>query len=790
MNTMPENILALFKHAESENRTLLFEHEVYQIMEALDIPTPTYAFIPSNPPSDLLSRFSSSKIVLKVVSPYILHKTDVKGIRIIEADDALVKQHIQAMREDVPHHFVTWVQENPALLPDAFAQLDITRESDRKILQQQIKESIQGILVCEAIPFEQFGLGSEVMIGMNQSREFGSVVTFGPGGTMVEYLNERMEPGTATVIFSAHTMDPEAIQAKLEGSLAYDILTGKARGMKERIPPHQLINTIAAIQRFVATYSAVNQDAAYVIEEFEVNPFVTYKGNLTPLDGLCRFSKSIPKEAKKPIHKIKHLLEPKSAGIIGVSEKMNVGHIILKNLVDFGFDPNRIYIVKPNSDPIDGCRCVDSVEALPEKVDMFVVTVSADQTPEVVEDLVNHDQAQSVILIAGGVGEKEGSEVLEQRLKDAIATSRNQPDGGIVFNGGNCLGIYSYPGKYNTIFIPEYKLPMITEGTRRIAYLSQSGAFMITRLSNLTSLAPRYSVSTGNQIDLSVTDFLSYLKNDPEIKVFAVYVEGFGDLDGIHFANVAREIIQSGRMVVLYKSGRSEEGKTAASGHTASIAGSFDVCDAIMKDAGILMSYNFQEFEQLITSLHLLEQKTFAGNRVGLISNAGFECVGMADNLSEGSSKLKLAEFSSFTAKKLASAFEAARIDQIVDVHNPLDITPMASDEIYTACTQALLEDNGVDAVVVSCVPLTAMMQTLPPSTDGSHKENFMAPEAFVPRMIQLAQQSTKPFVVAIDSGKLYDPMADALLAGGIPVFRKCDQAVQILRRVIEHRNF
>ncbi len=97
---------------------------------------------------------------------------------------------------------------------------------------------------------------------------------------------------------------------------------------------------------------------------------------------------------------------------------------------------------------------------MPEAVDLFVLTLGADQCYDVMKDLVEHGKARSVILIAGGMGEKEGGASIEEKIRDA---PRSGPGGraGLtpVVNGGNCLGIVSKPGLYDTTFIPDYKLP-------------------------------------------------------------------------------------------------------------------------------------------------------------------------------------------------------------------------------------------------------------------------------------------------------------------------------------------
>ena len=132
------------------------------------------------------------------------------------------------------------------------------------------------------------------------------------------------------------------------------------------------------------------------------------------------------------------------------------------------------------------------------------------------KDLVDHGKARSVILIAGGMGEKEGGASIEDRIRDLLAEGRRSGKTTPVVNGGNCLGVVSKPGLYDTLFIPDHKLPRPKEAGSATAMISQSGAFMICRMSKLPSIEPVYSVSLGNQLDLTASDYLNCPEERPQ----------------------------------------------------------------------------------------------------------------------------------------------------------------------------------------------------------------------------------------------------------------------------------
>ncbi|MCP4629289.1 MAG: CoA-binding protein, partial [bacterium] len=180
--------------------------------------------------------------------------------------------------------------------------------------------------------------------------------------------------------------------------------------------------------------------------------------------------------------------------------------------------------------------------------------------------------------------------------------------------GGNSLGILSHPGKFDALFIPDAKLPKHRgDHIRTTALISQSGAYMITRMSRLYFLDPAYAISIGNQIDLTASDLLQFLNRRDEIKIVAFYMEGFLDLDGLSFAGAVKASVAMGKQVLFYKAGRTPEGMKASSGHTASIAGDYMVCEACISQAGAIVAKTFTGFEGLLRLAGCLYHKEVSG---------------------------------------------------------------------------------------------------------------------------------------------------------------------------------
>ncbi|MBM3293241.1 MAG: hypothetical protein FJY82_01825 [Candidatus Aminicenantes bacterium] len=738
----------IFEKAEGEGRDRLLEPEVYALLAAAGIRPPRHVFLPAGRPvpAGIMAAFPGEEVVLKVVSPLVQHKTEAGGVAFVPKKASVVKSKMREMAASAGG-------------------------------------GLRGYLLVEKVAFEEFGFGTELLVGLRHSREFGPVVSVGAGGTEVEFLGERMAEGQSAAVLSAHLTGEPEILDRLSGLAVTAKLTAPFRGRPAPLRPEELRRVVSLFLKLGAHYSAFRPATRFVLEEAEVNPFVVRSGRLVPLDGLARFSRRKVPLARRPPENIRALLRPGAIAVIGVSEKMNLGRIVLRNILKMGFPKERLTVVKPGFDEIDGCRCVPTVSALPEPVDLFVLTLSADQCLPVMEELAAAGLARSVIVIAGGMGEKEGTESLEERIVDLLAAGRAAGRPTPVVNGGNCLGIYSKPGRYDTTFIPDSKLRFPKSESSELAVVSQSGAFMICRVSALGRHEPLFAVSVGNQLDLRVSDYLDYLKDDPQARVFAVYVEGFKPGDGLLAAEAARRILATeGRAVIVYKSGRTPEGRAATAGHTASVAGDYAVAKAVLGSAGAVLAESIAEFENCVRGFLALSGKKAGGRRVALLSNAGFESVIMSDGLGRGAF-LELAAFSPATRARLAAALAPLGIEKLQDIKNPLDLTPVADDTAFAACAEAVLADAGVDAAVFSPVPMTPAMQTLPPSELS--QENLAAEGSVSSRLIALYRASAKPFIVNIDAGPDYDPLADHLEDAGLPVFRRSDEAVAFLGRFV-----
>ena len=778
-------IEGLLERVHGGGRSSLLEHECYDLLVAIGAEAaPVHRLIAAGqrPTQHDLTAFSGDRVVLKVSSPDITHKTEASGVRIVARELGAVEAAHELMTRQVPEVYGRYLEAQRGARPAALAA------ASGRDLEQLLAERLEGVLLCSFVEADARGFATELFVGLRATAEFGPIISAGLGGVEMEILAKATVKGAAVAIAPTGMVDGESFLDLFRTTLSYQRLSGRMRGGRQLVSDDILVECFEAFIQVANHFSESNPDARFHITELEVNPFTVSGGHLAPVDGVCSFAPASRGRAPRPIHKIGHLLRPRSAAVIGVSEKShNMGRIILNNLFDAGFDRSRVWVVRPGVTAVDGAPCVATVADLPEKVDLFVVAVSAAQVPEVVAELIDHDRANAVILIPGGLGEKEGSQALAHELDERIRRAHLSPDGGPVFLGGNSLGVISHPGRYDTMFIPELKLAKSRgERRRRSCFISQSGAYVITNLSRLPWFDPAFALSIGNQLDLRASDYLTFIKDEPEVDVIAIYMEGFAAGDGLAFARAVRDTVALGKDVVFYKAGRTSAGRSATAGHTASVAGDYAVCEAAVTQAGALVAADFGEFSDLLRLAVCLRDRDVRGRGLAALSNAGFEAVGMADAIGDGRDQLDLVALAEPTRARLQALLTEHRLDGLVDVKNPLDLTPMANDAAFAAVVDALLADPGVDALVAGIVPLTPAMNTLPEGP--GHGESIARPQSIARLLPEVAARHRKPVVAVVDSGALYDPLAAALEDGGLPVFRAADRAVRTLRRYLAAR--
>jgi len=629
----------------------------------------------------------------------------------------------------------------------------------------------------------------ELRISLNNTREFGMVISAGLGGLDAQLDEGNFRKDRASVYAAAELTDAEDFLRLFKRTLVYQKLACIAKRDGHPLPDAQLEAWFESLLALASGFSPGDSEAEFVLQALELNPVQIGGGRLAVRIAQCEFSAPVAGRLRRPIHKIDKLIHPQSIGIIGVSaSNMNFGRIILRNLMGSGYAKERLTIIREGEKEIDGVKCVAGLKSLPGKLDLLIVAVAADAVYGLVDEIIDTDAVESVMLIPGSLGETKKSREPAAALAVRINAAHGNAGGGPIFLGANCLGVVSHPGSYDSWFIPLERLPKPKKKAQRNSVmLSQSGAFMITRMSQNPWLDPSYMLALGNQTDLTHGDMLTYFAERPGIETIGIYVEGFKDLDGLAFAKAVRTAVMNGKQVVVYKSGKTAPGVTGVMGHTASIAGGPTLFESVVRQAGAIVAEDFSSFDDLFYIAGALHQKEIRGNRLGAISGAGFEAVGMADSIEADGFAMAMGALESGTIKRVEEILVAKRLDALVEVRNPIDINPGADDEAHLQITEAFLEDPNIDAVVVGLDPTAPSVRALEESKlrPGYDLKDAKSTVHLMPPIVR---RNAKPVVGIVDGGQLYDAMAASLMDQDVCVFRNSARGTKALVRYIEAR--
>jgi acyl-CoA synthetase (NDP forming) len=628
----------------------------------------------------------------------------------------------------------------------------------------------------------------QLRISLHNTREFGMVISAGTGGLDAGLDEGNFRKDRAAVYAAIELTDAGNFLDLFKRTLAYQRLARIAQRDSTGLPDAHLKASFESLLELAKAFAPGNPNVELALQSLELDP-ATIGDRLTVHAADCKFGAPPAARLPRPIHKIDKLIHPASIGIIGVSSaNMNFGRIILRNLMGSGYSKERLCIIRPGETEIDGVKCVESLKALDHKLDLLIVAVAASAVYELVDEIIETDSVESVMLIPGSLGETKASREPAAALAERINAAHDKPGGGPVFLGANCLGVVSHPGSYDSWFIPLERLPKPQKKPERSSVmLSQSGAFMITRLSQNPWLDPRYMLALGNQTDLTHGDMLSYFAERPEIETLGIYIEGFKDLDGLDFARAVRKAVLNGKQVVVYKSGKTTPGAGGVMGHTASIAGSPTLFESVVRQAGAIIAEDFNSFDDLFYIAGALHRKKIGGNRLGAISGAGFEAVGMSDSIESDSFAMAMGDLEPGTVKHLEEILLAKKLNALVEVRNPIDINPGADDEAHLQVVEAFLQDPNIDAVIVGLDPTAPSVRALEQSKLRPGFD-ITDPKSTVHLMPPLVDRNEKPVIGIVDGGKLYDAMCAGLMDQGVCVFRNCARGTRALVRYVEAR--
>lgn len=473
-----------------------------------------------------------------------------------------------------------------------------------------------------------------------------------------------------------------------------------------------------------------------------------------------KLNNRIVQEGEKMNNDFQKFFNPTSIAIVGASpNQKSIGGKTLVHLIQHNFR-GQIFPVNPKYEQIMGFQSYPDIKSVPQEIDLAILIVAAKGIPEVIEQCIEKKVPFAIIFSSGFAEAGAEGEILQKYLKDV---SRNRE---IRILGPNCQGMYNILGNVAATFSGALDLPEIEPGP--IGFVSQSGALGYSTFNQLQEegIGFNYVVSTGNEVDLEVTDFLIEFGNNDQTEVLVTYVEGFKRPKRLF--DVAELCIKKEKPLVVFKVGNSEIGAKAASSHTAALAGSGQLYDSLFKQIGVTKVSDVEEISDLCKIL--LKTKKPKGNRVGIVTTSGGAGVILADHCALNG--LEVPALTEQTRRKLQQYLPDFGSDL-----NPVDLTAQiaGSEQLFDESVNAVVHDPNIDILIVALTMVT-----------GSKAEDMAE------FLCEKAKEYHKPLIVVWMAGdELAKPGLEVLKSEQIACFKSPKRCIEAISKFVEiHSNF
>lgn len=680
-----EKVQKIFNDVFSTKEKVITEELAKEVLTEYGVRVPKYALVKNVEDAEKKARDIGFPLVAKIVSPEILHKTDVKGVKVGITTDAQAK--------------------------DAFSDM-------YGRLSKQY--SVKGVLLEKmAAPG-----GVELIVGLQNDPQFGPVIMVGIGGIYTEVFKD--------VSFRVLPITEEDAVSMIEDLKGKQILKG-FRGM----PPVD----INMLSEALVNIGKLGLDMAPYYESIDFNPVIFYDKEYLVVDAkiLLRDKPDLEvvSRAQPDSEYMDLFFNAKSVALVGASpEAGKVGNSVLESLVKHDYK-GKVYPVNAKGYPeIMGIKAYKSLEDIPERVDIVVVTVDLKFVPDLLKSAAKKG-IHNFVVISGG-GKELGGEraAIEGQIKDLSKQLR------IRIIGPNCIGMFNGQNRLDCAFQGHAR--MIRPRNGSVAFLSQSGTVGIAFMETSDAFGMSKMVSYGNRSDVDEADMIWYLSEDPYTKVIGLYVEGLGD--GRKFMNTSKRVMKDRhKPIVVFKNGRSVRGAKQAASHTGSLGGSYGVVKGALDQAGVIA---VDSYEELTASLKALSwQPVPGGGRVAMVTNGAGPIIAAIDNFERLG--LQVAEISDQTKRAFKEHYPATYV-----IGNPCDITGSANADDYRFAIQTFLDDPGVDIVMPWFVFQDDPLE-----------------ETIVGVLAEFQKQKKKPILVGAMGGPFTEKISRQIEDANVPVY-------------------
>ncbi|MBW2367407.1 MAG: CoA-binding protein [Deltaproteobacteria bacterium] len=468
---------------------------------------------------------------------------------------------------------------------------------------------------------------------------------------------------------------------------------------------------------------------------------------------------------------IKTMLNPQSIAVVGArrdsNDNLGAWMDIFGRIAEFGFK-GRLYPINPKAETIAGCKAYPSLAALPERVDLVVVTLSAKRIPSVFEECTATGN-KNIIVFSSGF--QETGQATGRRLHEAI--EKIAQEGKLHVMGPNCMGLY----------IPKAGVGCwrgVPKESGSVAFLSQSGGFAEDFTSFAVQFNVRFSrvVSYGNALTIDCNDLLEYVAKDDDTRLVTMYLEGVDD--GLRFLEQVSKINRK-KPVVIMKTGQSQAAIRAISSHTGAMAGEARSWDAFFRQTGAIRVRSVEDLTDMVVMLQ--HSNTLGGNRVAIIGTGGGYSVAATDACVNAG--LEVPEIPEKMQKKLGTFIPAA--GNII--RNPVDADAvMADPSLLSQVLETICRGAFTDMLLVN-FQVDWLTDYFSKGTPEKMAE-FIALQAG-------SLMAGKPLAVVLRSYRVEpvfkasrEQMERILRSAGIPVFRNIEQPIGCLARLSRYYEF
>ena len=551
------------------NPKVITEESSKEILGEYGIRVPKYALVTNSDEAAQKSKGIGFPLVAKIVSPDILHKTDVGGVKVGLGSEDEVKKAFD----------------------DMFYRL-------------KEKFDVKGVLLEKMVPE-----GVELIIGLQNDFQFGPSIMVGLGGIYTELFKD--------VSFRVLPVTKGDALKMLETLRGKDILKG-FRGSKP-IDLNMLSEAIVNI-------GTLGVDMAGKYESIDFNPVVVYPDSYYVVDAKIilkeKSSDNAISIANPDSSYMDLFFNAKSVALIGASpEPGKIGNSVMESLVKHDYK-GKVYPVNAKGySEIMGVKAYKNLLDVKDPVDVVIVTVDLKFVPDLLTEC-GKKNIHNMVIISGG-GKELGGEraAIEKRIQD-LSRELN-----VRIIGPNCIGIFNGENRLDCAF--QGHLRMLRPKQGNVAFLSQSGTVGIAFMETSDVFGLSKMISYGNRSDVDEADMIHYLAQDHNTNVIGLYVEGLGD--GRKFMNSAKNVIKEHQKpIVVFKNGRSTKGAKQAASHTGSLGGSFAVISGAFEQTGII---SVDSYEELTSALKALTwQPVPKGNKIAMVTNGAGPIIAAIDN--------------------------------------------------------------------------------------------------------------------------------------------------------------